>query len=150
MTGSGAGEGSVAGGRLRIEIRTVNHRYFNLSAKLPSELSALEGELRERLRKDIDRGHIALGARWGEGPEGAEPAVRLDLEGARAAATRLRELQVALGLSGEVTLDLVARQPEVFATASGEPSETEWAEVEPVMAQAAAECRAMRQREGEV
>lgn len=150
MTGYGAGEGPVAGGRLRIEIRTVNHRYFNLSAKLPSELAPLEGELRERLRKDFDRGHIALGARWLEAPGRAEPAVRLDLEGARAAATRLRELQVALGLSGEVTLDLVARQPEVFVTESSEPSQIEWAEVEPVMAQAAAECRAMRQREGDV
>jgi uncharacterized protein (TIGR00255 family) len=151
MTGYGAGEGPVAGGRLRIEIRTVNHRYFNLSAKLPSELAAVEGELRERLRKDFDRGHISLGARWVEGPQRAEPAVRLDLEGARAAATRLRELQVALGLSGEVTLDLVARQPEVFVTDSaGEASDVEWAEVDPVIAQAAAECRAMRQREGEV
>jgi uncharacterized protein (TIGR00255 family) len=48
-------------------------------------------------------------------------------------------------------LDLVARQPEVFVTDSaGEMSDVEWAEVEPVMAQATAECRAMRQREGEV
>ena len=37
MTGFGAAEGAVAGGRLRIEIRTVNHRHFNLAAKLPSE-----------------------------------------------------------------------------------------------------------------
>ena len=47
----------MAGGRLRVEIRTVNHRYFNLAAKLPSDLGALEGELRERLRREFDRGH---------------------------------------------------------------------------------------------
>ena len=39
MTGFGTAEGSVAGGRLRVEIRTVNHRYFNIAAKLPSPLS---------------------------------------------------------------------------------------------------------------
>jgi uncharacterized protein (TIGR00255 family) len=150
MTGFGAGEGPVAGGRLRIEIRTVNHRYFNLSTKLPAELGALEGELRERLRKDFDRGHISVGARWVELPERADAGVRLDLGGARAAAARLRDLQVALGLSGEVTLELVAQQPEVFVTEQGDQSEVDWAAVEPVVAQAAAECRAMRGREGGV
>jgi uncharacterized protein (TIGR00255 family) len=150
MTGFGAGEGPVAGGRLRIEIRTVNHRYFNLSAKLPNELGALEGELRERLRKDFDRGHISVGARWMEYPERTEPAVRLDLAGARAAAARLKHLQAVLGLSGELTLELVARQPDVFVTDQGEQSAVDWAAVEPVLAQAAAECRAMRGREGEV
>jgi YicC-like family, N-terminal region len=63
MTGFGAGEGPVAGGRLRIEIRTVNHRYFNLAARLPTELLSLEAEVRERLRHDFDRGHLALQAR---------------------------------------------------------------------------------------
>ncbi len=150
MTGFGAAEGPVAGGRLRIEIRTVNHRYFNLSAKLPAELGALEGELRERLRKDFDRGHISLGARWVEAPERSEPALRLNLDGARAVVARLRELQTALGLAGDVTLDLVARQPEVFVTEQGGPSEIEWSQVEAVLAQAAVECRARRRREGEV
>ena len=69
MTGFGAAEGAAAGGRLRIEIRTVNHRHFNLAAKLPSDLSALEGELRERLRREFDRGHVAVHGRWTEYPE---------------------------------------------------------------------------------
>ena len=47
MTGFGAAEGPVAGGRLRVEIRTVNHRHFNLSPKLPADLSVLEPELRD-------------------------------------------------------------------------------------------------------
>jgi uncharacterized protein YicC (UPF0701 family) len=36
MTGFGAAEGAVAGGRLRVEIRTVNHRFFNFAPKLPT------------------------------------------------------------------------------------------------------------------
>ena len=54
MTGFGAAEGAVAGGWIRIEIRTVNHRHFNLATKLPAELAVLEGELRERLRSWVD------------------------------------------------------------------------------------------------
>jgi len=149
MTGFGAGEGPVAGGRLRIEIRTVNHRYFNLAARLPPELLGLEGELRERLRRDFDRGHIALQARWVAQPLRVVES-RIDLDRVRTVVARLRELQSALGLSGELSLDLVARQPDVLGTDSSQPLEVSWAELEPVVATAAAECRAMRRREGEL
>jgi len=148
MTGFGAAEGPVAGGRLRIEIRTVNHRHFNLAAKLPSELSALEGELRERLRREFDRGHVAVQGRWSEYPSRAG-GFAVDLDRARLVAGRLRELQSALGLGGEVTVELVARQPEVLSAGGDGAIEVAWSEVEPVVAQAGAECRAMRAREGE-
>jgi uncharacterized protein (TIGR00255 family) len=149
MTGFGAAEGPVSGGRLRVEIRTVNHRHFNLAAKLPLDLSALETELRERLRREFDRGHIAVQVRWTELPARTAGSVTLDVERARVVASRLRELQSALGLAGDVTLELVARQPDVFTASTDGGPEVPWAEVERVVAQAAAECRAMRAREGE-
>ena len=148
MTGFGAAEGPVAGRRLRIEIRTVNHRYFNLSAKLPGDLSALEGELRERLRRDFDRGHLSVQARWAESVDG-ETSFTVDLDRARMVAARLREMQSLLGLGGEVTVELVARQPDVLSSAANGAGEIVWSEVEPVVAQAGAECRAMRAREGQ-
>jgi uncharacterized protein (TIGR00255 family) len=148
MTGFGAAEGPVGGGRLRIEIRTVNHRYFNLSAKLPGELGALEGDLRERLRKEFDRGHLAVQARWSEYPARAA-GFTVDLERARLVASQLRELQTVLGLGGEVTLELVARQSEVLSSGGDSAPPVAWSEVEPVLAQASAECRAMRAREGD-
>jgi uncharacterized protein (TIGR00255 family) len=148
MTGFGAADGAVAGGRLRVEIRTVNHRYFNLAAKLPADLAGLEGELRERLRRDFDRGHVTVQARWTEAPTRAR-AWSVDLGRAREVASRLRELQQSLGLGGEVTVELVARQPEVIAAGGDAESGVAWGEVEPVVARATAECRAMRAREGE-
>jgi uncharacterized protein (TIGR00255 family) len=148
MTGFGAAEGPVAGRRLRVEIRTVNHRYFNLSAKLPSDLTAFEVELRERLRKDFNRGHITVQARWTESLE-TGPGFGVDLDRARLVAARLREMQSALGLGGEVTVELVARQPEVLTYSENGSGEVAWSEVEPVVAQAGQECRAMRAREGE-
>ena len=138
----------MAGRRLRVEIRTVNHRYFNLSAKLPSDLTALEGELRERLRRDFDRGHLSVQARWSESADG-DTGFAVDLDRARLVAARLREMQSALGLGGEVTIDLVARQPDVLSSAANGTGEVPWSEVEPVVAKAGAECRAMRAREGE-
>jgi uncharacterized protein (TIGR00255 family) len=148
MTGFGAAEGAVAGRRLRVEIRTVNHRYFNLSAKLPSDLTAYEGELRERLRRDFDRGHISVQARWSDSSDG-DGGFSVDLDRARLVAARLRELQAVLGLGGEVTVELVARQPDVLTSTSGESAEIAWADIEPVVAQAGHECRSMRAREGE-
>jgi uncharacterized protein (TIGR00255 family) len=148
MTGFGAAEGPVAGGRLRVEIRTVNHRYFNLAPKLPNDLSGLEGELRERLRREFDRGHVAVQVRWTEYPERAG-GFAVDLDRARLVTSRLRELQAALGLSGDVTLELVARQQDVLSTTSEASVEVPWAEVEPIVGLAVVECRAMRAREGE-
>jgi uncharacterized protein (TIGR00255 family) len=147
MTGFGAAEGPVAGGRLRVEIRTVNHRYFNLAAKLPAELSPFEGEMRERLRREFDRGHVSLQGRWTEYPARAG-GFAVDLDRARLVAGRLRELQSSLGLGGEVTVELVARQPDVVSTGTDASTEVAWSEVEPILLQAAADCRAMRSREG--
>jgi uncharacterized protein (TIGR00255 family) len=149
MTGFGAAEGPVSGGRLRVEIRTVNHRHFNLAPKLPVDLSVLETELRERLRREFDRGHIAVQVRWTELPPRAMAAVTVDLERAKVVASRLRELQSALGLAGDVTLELVARQPDVLTASTDGGPEASWADVEPIVAQAAAECRVMRAREGQ-
>ena len=148
MTGFGAAEGPVAGRRLRVEIRTVNHRYFNLSAKLPSELSNFEVELRERLRRDFDRGHITVQARWSDPLEG-NSGFAIDLERARLVVARLREMQSALGLAGEVTVELVARQSEILTSSANGSGEIGWAEIEPIVAQAAQACRVMRAREGE-
>jgi uncharacterized protein (TIGR00255 family) len=148
MTGFGAAEGPAGGGRLRIEIRTVNHRYFNLAPKLPNDLGGLEGELRERLRREFDRGHVAVQVRWVEYPERAG-GLAVDLDRARLVTARLRELQAALGLAGDVTLELVARQQDVLSTTSEASVDVPWAEVEPILGQAASECRAMRAREGE-
>ena len=148
MTGFGAAEGAAAGRRLRVEIRTVNHRYFNLSAKLPSDLTMFEGEVRERLRRDFDRGHITVQARWSESVD-AVTGFSVDLDRARLVAARLRELQAVLGLGGEVTVELVARQPDVLTSGQPDALDIAWTEIEPVVGQAALECRAMRAREGE-
>ena len=146
MTGFGAAEGKVAGGRLRIEIRTVNHRYFNPQLKLPYDLAGVEGELRERLRGLLERGHVAVTARWVEQPE-AQAAVMLDLDRAKQVVQALRELKKRLKLKGDPDLAFVARHPDVL-TYSGDGAVVTWADVQPVAERAAADVLAMREREG--
>lgn len=146
MTGFGAAEGKVAGGRLRIEIRTVNHRYFNPQLKLPYDLAGVEGELRERLRALLERGHVTVSARWVEQPE-AQAAVMLDLDRAKQVVQALRELKKRLKLKGDPDLAFVARHPDVL-TYSGDGAAVTWADVQPVAERAAAEVLAMREREG--
>lgn len=147
MTGFGSAEGKVAGGRLRVEIRTVNHRYFNSQIKLPYDLAALEGEVRERLRKRLARGHVAVSARWVESPQTAG-TVALDVERARQVIDALRRLKRSLRLKGEPDLAFVARYPDVL-TIAADGATASWAEVQPVVEHAAAEVLTMREREGE-
>jgi len=63
MTGFGSAEGAVGGWRVNVELRTVNHRFFNASVKLPSAFSRWETEVREALRTRIARGHVTISAR---------------------------------------------------------------------------------------
>ena len=149
MTGFGTAEGAVSGGRLRVELKTVNHRHFNPALKLPGELAAIEGDLREALRKEFDRGHISVSVRWAEWTQKGV-TLTVDLDRAREVSERLRELRDELGLTGQVSLELVARQSGVLTDAIAEaaPTAVTWAEFEPIVTKAVAECQAMRQREG--
>ena len=147
MTGFGAAEDAVLGGRLRVEIRTVNHRYFNLSLKLPAEFGALEGEFRERLRKEFERGHVTVMVRWVAEPAKAT-VPRVNLDQARLVLGQLLALQAELKLPGQVDLGLLVRQPEVLQRPDEDSVQLEWGPIEPVVIKAANACKVMRQREG--
>ena len=148
MTGFGAAEDRVLRGRLRIEIRTVNHRYFNPQLKLPPDLAGVEAELRERLRQLLERGHVAVTARWVESP-GPEREVTIDLSRARQVLAAAQQLKKKLKLKGTVDLAFVARHPDVMtATNGGTDQPVQWADVQAVVEKAAREVVAMREREG--
>jgi uncharacterized protein (TIGR00255 family) len=150
MTGFGSAEDRVLRGRLRVEIRTVNHRYFNPQLKLPADLAGVEAELRERLRQLLERGHVAVTARWVEGP-GPERTVAVDLERARQIMAAAAQLKKKLKLKGTVDLAFVARQPDVItATNGGGEQPVQWSDVQPIVERAARDVVAMREREGKV
>src|SRR5437879_11701072 len=111
MTGFGSAEGNVLGGRLSIEIRSVNHRYYNPQLKLPFELGAVDGSLRERLRQLLERGHVTVTARWVEAPV-SEPAVAVALARERQRVAAAQELKKRVTPDGDVDLAFAARQPD--------------------------------------
>ncbi|MEX2155884.1 MAG: YicC/YloC family endoribonuclease [Gemmatimonadales bacterium] len=148
MTGFGSAEDRVLGGRLRVDIRTVNHRYFNPQLKLPAELAGIEAELRDRLRQLLERGHVAVTARWVESPT-QESAVTVDLARARQVVAAAQQLKKKLKLKGTVDLAFVARQPEVMSAANGSAeSAVTWGDVKPIVERAARDVLTMREREG--
>jgi uncharacterized protein (TIGR00255 family) len=112
MTGFGAAEGALGDARASVEIRSVNHRFFSPSLKLPQALARWEGEVREVLRQKIARGHVTLSARI----DRAAPAASV-IDEARLAqyATALKELKKRHALGGEVDLATVLRMPDVVA-----------------------------------
>lgn len=58
MTGMGRADGLVQGSHLRLEIKSVNHRYCETSVRLPGRLSLLEIPIRNHLRQKISRGKV--------------------------------------------------------------------------------------------
>ena len=147
MTGFGSAEGVVLGGRLSIEIRSVNHRYFNPQLKLPSELVASEAPLRERLRQLLERGHVTVVARWIEAPTSVA-TVSVDLGRARQVLAAAQQLKKRLKLKGAVDLAFVARHPDVLVL-ERDGATAEWREVEPIVERAGQQLVAMRAREGD-
>jgi uncharacterized protein (TIGR00255 family) len=88
MTGYARAEAQGPWGRLSWELRSVNHRYLDLSVRLPDELRAVEAEARQRLGARLSRGKVEAGLRYSR--EGAQAAaVALD-------EAQLRQLQQAL------------------------------------------------------
>lgn len=111
MTGFGAAEGPVGSSRISVELRSVNHRFFNPSLKLPSALSKWEAEARELMRQRISRGHVTVSARVVR--EDALGAVVDDVRFA-SAARALKELRDRHGLDGDVDVATVLRMPDVL------------------------------------
>src|SRR5947207_8250982 len=58
MTGFAAVTAELPGLSLSVELRSVNHRYLDITVKLPDELRSLEPTLRERLAAELKRGKV--------------------------------------------------------------------------------------------
>lgn len=148
MTGFGVADGTVGTGRIHVEIRTVNHRHFNVQLRLASPLNQLEEDVRAALRKRITRGHVSVSARWIQEPS-QTPSIGVDIERARAVVAALSELKVALNLHGEIDVGFVARQPEVMTFNRADDEAPPAADdLLTVLAEALDGVVAMREREG--
>ncbi|MCZ8205513.1 YicC/YloC family endoribonuclease [Gemmatimonas sp.] len=113
MTGYGQAEGTVGALRVVVDVRTVNHRFFSPSIKLPTAFARWETEVREAMRLKVARGHVTLTAR---SERLAETSLAIDEARFAAVAAQLQELTARHGLAGGVDLASVLRMPDVLAS----------------------------------
>ena len=111
MTGFGHADGLVGTLHVSVEIRTVNHRFFSPSIKLPSAFSQWETDVREIMRSRVSRGHVTLTARSERAIVTPNPGI--DAARFRDAVHTLRLLSDEHGLAGGVDLASVLRMPDV-------------------------------------
>lgn len=145
MTGFGAAEGVVGGSRVAVEIRSVNHRFFTPSIKLPGVFARWEVEVREALRKRIARGHVTVFARIEDAAE--RSGAMIDETRFAAYVAQLRMLQARHGLAG-IDAGAILRLPDVLSTEREEPTGSV-EELIAIVEQAAADHTEMRTAEGD-
>lgn len=145
MTGFGAAEGAVGAMRVSVELRSVNHRFFNPSIKLPSALSKWEPEVREALRKAISRGHVTVMARV---ERAADAGAVIDEPRFASYVKRLMELKERYALEGDLDLATLLRLPDVIRGDTDEQEEGTAAELVAIVGKAAGLLNASREAEG--
>jgi len=148
MTGYGRGELIQDGTRVVVELRAVNRRQAEVSVRLPAEMEALEGRVRDEVLKNVARGRVDVRI-FAELPSEASGA-RVNTSLAEAYVRELRSVAGKLGLEGGLTLEALLRCPGIFQSSApdAEP-EALWASIAPALRRALEALNAMRGREGE-
>lgn len=156
MTGFGAADGAVGALRVEVEVRSVNHRFFSPSVRLPGAFSRYEADVRDALRTHVARGHVALAARV-ERDAAAPGRVRLDAARLAGYADAYREVATTFGAAPSVSFTELLRLPGVVLAedeegapaASADDDVTERAALLAVVDAAAARLTAARAAEGD-
>jgi len=147
MTGFGAGRGQGGGEEIDVEVRSVNHKFCEVKARLPRELAALEADLVRMVKERLARGGIEVTVRRSASRGALSPRVDhlLASEYARAFA----DVRERLRLPGEVTLaDVLAAEGVVGLEERAADLETVRAAASQALVQALGALTAMREREG--
>ena len=146
MTGFGAATRSLDGLELRVEVRSVNHRFLQLKTRLPQELTGLESQVEARAKKRLQRGAVSV---FVGAERQSEDGLLLDESAARAWSERLKRMADELGLAGELRVGELVGLPGVIADErAGELLRERGPEVLEVVEEALAALVEMRAVEG--
>jgi uncharacterized protein (TIGR00255 family) len=149
MTGFGRAEHITPSGRYLCELQSVNHRYLEVRSRLPRRLAGLELQVTRTIQGRFVRGRFDVTvAEESSGPHSRTLLVNRAL--AREYLEAFAALQQEFGLTGEMTLDLLASQRDLFeleGQAASDP-EADWLELRHVLEKAMDALAAMRRDEG--
>ena len=148
MTGYGSGNAAFPGGRVTVEIRTVNHRFLELKMPLPREFLAYEQMFRELIESHLTRGKVDIFlTTTGKPPR--RYTINVNLELARAYREALTRLHRELGMSGDGDSSFLTAHPELFQVQEQSQATDAQAEaIKKALTQALAALDRQRLREG--
>ena len=149
MTGYGEAERDIEVGRLRVEVKTVNHRFLNTNVKSPPGFDRFDRIVTEALKGYLARGHVTVHLSL-DRSAAAEGAAMVDLAKARAYRDALEAVREELDVPGTVELGTLARYADIFRTPDEDrTSGVEEGAVAALTESAAAAVRSLREAEGE-
>ncbi len=148
MTGYGRHQQVVNGWDVTVELKSVNHRYFEYSSRLPRTCGFLDDKLKSYLQQEIARGKVDVYVSL-DAVEQADSVVEVNTALAHAYRDALAELEDTLGLRNDASVMNIARFPDVLIVRKTEANEQEiWNAVQQVTAVALEKFVAMRELEG--
>lgn len=149
MTGFGRSEQTSAGYHIVCELKGVNHRYFDLSLRIPRRYGSLEERVREKVKEVISRGRIEATINIEKTGDLAHN-IKVDKDLAIAYHNSLKDLAQNLQISPNYSIIDLFRLPDVFSLEeTEEDTEQLWKVLEPVLSEALRGLAAMREREGQ-
>lgn len=149
MTGFGRATAETEGYFITVELKSVNHRYFDFSCRLPRQYGFAEDKLKSYINSKVSRGKIDcyLGIEALK-TDDAEVVVNHTL--ASAYVNALKELSDAYSLKEDYGAAGIARFPDVLVLKKAEEDEEKlWSLIEPVAGEAVEKFIKMREIEGE-
>ena len=147
MTGFGSASQRDRRFEVDVEVRSVNHRFLVLKQNLPEEFARHEGELERVVRDRLGRGSVTVRASVKAAAEKG-PALP-DVKLLKLTVKRLRDVQKALGLKGELALEDLLAVPSLWSNVNGKlPAEELLPRLKKALEKALDSLEATRAREG--
>ncbi|MCQ2517462.1 MAG: YicC family protein [Lachnospiraceae bacterium] len=149
MTGFGRSEIVSETKKCTVEIKSVNHRYFDLNIKMPKKLNFFESSIRNLLKEYIQRGKVDLFITYEDFLE-KTVNVKYNKDVAAEYLEYLKEMSETFGLENDIRVSTLSRYPEVFTMDEASVDEDEiWNVLEKALRQAAESFVQTRITEGE-
>lgn len=149
MTGFGRAEVSEGQRKYTVEIKAVNHRYLDVSVKMPKKLNFFEASIRNLLKEYIQRGKVDLYITYEDLSE-QTVSVKYHADVAAAYMNYLKEMEEHFGLENDIRVSTLSRYPEVFSMEEQEIDEEGiWKGLEKTVVSAAEAFVESRVKEGE-